>query len=66
MALLCLFALWVTWGFIVAPAPTFWHLGVHFCVFSVLLVTLGLQLGTPGRHFDDLGTLFLCLFDTLR
>ena len=58
-------ALWVTWSFIVAPAPTFLHLGVHFCVFLGLSGTLGLQFGTPGRHFGDLGTSIWCLFSTL-
>ena len=42
---------WVTWGFIVAPAPTFLHLGVHFCVFSVLWVTFGAPVWHPWAPF---------------
>ena len=51
-------ALWVTWGYTVAPVSTLLHFGVHFHVFLILWGTLGLQFGTPGRHFGDLGLSF--------
>ena len=51
-------ALWVTWGYTVAPASTLLHLGVHLCVLLVRWGTFELQSGTPGRHFGYLGTSF--------
>ena len=49
----------MTWGFIVAPAPTFWLLGVHFgsCLYfwgplGSSLAPLGAILATLGLHFD--------------